>query len=266
MGQALSREHLAPQIAGLDPARVGWVAGAVVPAAVEGQEPGRLALEVGAEEHLVLVHGEVGHAAAELEQLLARVAVLAVLPDRVLRRLLGEGVLQLEGEDRQAVDEEADVQRPLGLVAAVVKLPGDGEAVLRETLPGLLVAGRGRAVEEVEVVRAVPDAVAQHLDGAPLRDLALQPRLELAPRRPVLVQCQGLGGLRLGGVEEGGKLGEIDAVLAVVVVIAAGAPAHAAVGGSGLYERACRWRIAGMAGERRADQALEALLTGIGCH
>ena len=150
MGQALAREHLAPQIVGLEPARVGRIAGAVVPAAVEGQEPRGLALEVGAEAHLVLVHGEVGHAATELEQLLARVAVLLVLPGCVLHRLLGEGVLQLEGEDRQAVDEEADVQRPLAFVAAVTKLPGDGEAVLLEALPGLLVAGRGRAVEQLQ--------------------------------------------------------------------------------------------------------------------
>ena len=266
VGQALAREHLAPQIVGLDPARVGRVAGTVVPAAVEGQEPRRLALEVGAEEHLVLVQREVGHAAAELEQLLARVAILLVLPGRVLHRLLGEGVLQLEGEDRQAVDEEADIQRPLAFVAAVTKLPGDGEAVLLEAFRGLLVAGRGGAVEQLQVERAMLDAVAQHLDGAPLRDLALQPRQELAPRRPVLVQRQRFGGLGLGVAQERGKLGEINAILTVVVVIAAGAPADTAVGSARLYERACRWWIAGMPGERHTDQALEALLARIGRH
>ena len=113
---------------------------------------------------------------------------------------------------------------------------------------------------------AVSDAVAQHLDGASLRDLALQPRQELAPRRPVLIQCQSLGGLRLGVMQEGRKLGEIDAVLAVVVAMVAGAPADPAIGSARLDERARRRRIAGVAGERRADQALEALLTGIGCH
>ena len=50
---------------------------------------------------------EVDHAAAELEQPLARVAVALVLLDRVLDGLLGQAVLQLEGGDRQAVDEEA---------------------------------------------------------------------------------------------------------------------------------------------------------------
>jgi hypothetical protein len=45
-------------------------------------------------------------AAAELEELLARVAVALVLLDGVLDGLLGEAVLQLEGDQRQAVDEE----------------------------------------------------------------------------------------------------------------------------------------------------------------
>jgi len=51
----------------------------------------------------------VHHAAAELEQALARVAVALVLLDGVLDRLLGEAVLQLEGGDGQAVDKQAQV-------------------------------------------------------------------------------------------------------------------------------------------------------------
>jgi hypothetical protein len=58
-------------------------------------------------------------AAAELEQLLARVAVPAILLDRILHGLLREAVLQLERGDRQAVDEEAQVERPARLVRAV---------------------------------------------------------------------------------------------------------------------------------------------------
>ncbi len=84
---------------------------------------------MGAEAHLTFVHGKVGHAAAELEELLARVAVLLVLPDRVVHRLLGEAVFQLEGEYRQAVDEQDHVQGKLGLVAAIAELTADGEAV-----------------------------------------------------------------------------------------------------------------------------------------
>ena len=78
----------------------------------------------------MVVHGEVGDAAAELEELLARVAVPLVLPDGVFDCLLGQAVLELECGDRQAVDEEAQVERELRFVAAVPELPGDREAVL----------------------------------------------------------------------------------------------------------------------------------------
>ena len=105
IGQALAGQDFPPKVIRLDSVGVRRVAGAVVPALVEGQEVGRLALEVRAEAHLALVHREVSDAAAELKQLLARVAVLLVLLDRVRRRLLGEAVLQLEGENWQAVDE-----------------------------------------------------------------------------------------------------------------------------------------------------------------
>ena len=264
VGEALARQHLAPQVVGLDAARVGRVAGAVVPAPVERQEPGRLPLKVRAELHLALVDGEVGHAAAEREQPLARVAISLVLLDRVGRRLLGQAVLQLEGEDRQPVDEEADVERPLRVVAAVAKLADNGEPVLREAVLRLRVPGRRRAVEQVQVVRAVLDAVAQHVDGAALGDLPLQAGQELASRRAVLVQRQGFGDLRLGGVQEGGELDAIDAVLAVVVVGIAAAPADAAVGRARLCDPAVLRRVAGMAGQRRADEPFEAALGGVG--
>ena len=89
---------------------------------------------MGTEAYVALVHREVGHAAAEREQLLAEIAVLLVLPHRIVNGLLGEAVLQLEREDRQAVEEEPDVERPLRLVAAVAELPDDGEAILLEAL------------------------------------------------------------------------------------------------------------------------------------
>src|SRR5665648_497820 len=100
IGEAVLSEDALPQVVGLEAVRVGRVARAVVPAPVEGQEPGGLALEVRAEAHLVLIHGEVGHAAPKLEELLARVAVALVLLDGVGDGLLGQAVLQLEGSHR----------------------------------------------------------------------------------------------------------------------------------------------------------------------
>ena len=140
---------------------------------------------MGAETHLALVQREVGHAAAERKQLLARVAVLFVLLARVVHGLLGQAVLEFKGEDRQAVDEQPDVQRPLGFVAAVAQLAGDAEAVLCKAFLSLVVAGRRRAVEQVQAVRPVLDAVAQHVDSAAFGNLALESGQEFAPRRAV---------------------------------------------------------------------------------
>ena len=80
-------------------------------------------------------------AAPELEEALVRVAVALVLLNGVRHRLLGEAVLQLEGGDRQAVDEQGQVERELRLVTAVAELAGDAEAVLRVSLGRSLVAG-----------------------------------------------------------------------------------------------------------------------------
>ena len=117
--QPVAGEHPLPQVVGLEAVGVRRVAGAVVPALVEGQEPGRLAFEARAEPHLVVVDGEVGQAAAEREERLARAAVALVLLHGVADGLLGQAVLQLECGDGQTVDEQAQVERELGVVVAV---------------------------------------------------------------------------------------------------------------------------------------------------
>ena len=81
------------------------------------------------------------HAAAELEKLLARIAVAAVLLHGVFDRLLGEAVLQLEGSEGQAVDEGAEIESAARLINTVAELAGDAEAVLHEPLGRLLIAG-----------------------------------------------------------------------------------------------------------------------------
>ena len=88
--------------------------------------------------------------------------------------------------------------------------------------------------------------------------------LEMGRANAVLVQRQRFGGVRLGGRQECRELDPIDTELAVVVVGIAAAPARAAVAGAGLRCPALlRW-IAGMAGQRRADQAFEAAFGGVG--
>ena len=66
---------------------------------------------MGAEHHLCVIHREVDHAAAEFEQLLARIAVALVLLDGVFDGLLGQAVLELERRNRQAVDEQRQIER-----------------------------------------------------------------------------------------------------------------------------------------------------------
>ena len=152
VGEAVAGEHLLPQVVCLQAVGVGRVARGVAPALVEGQEPGRRAPEVGTEADLVVVDGEVYEASPELKQPLLRVAVAPVLLDRIGHGLLGEAVLELEGGDGQAVDEEAEVEGELGVAGAVPELAGDAEAVQVVEGRGLCVAWGGCAVEEVEVV------------------------------------------------------------------------------------------------------------------
>jgi hypothetical protein len=166
---------------------------------------------VGAEADLALIKGEMGDAAAELEQAFARVAVAFVLLDGIGDGLLGEAVLQLEGG--QAVDENGEVERAGGLLAAVKKLAGDAETVERIQVRCFDVAGARTSVEEVDVVRTVVDAAAEDVDGAAAGDFALQAGEEFAAGRVIGLELGGFGGYCL----EGGKLVEVDRVFAVVL-------------------------------------------------
>src|SRR5690242_1729817 len=161
VGQTLSGQNAFPKIIALEPVRVGWVSRAVVPALVERQEPGCLTLEMCAKTHFVFVQREVRDAPAELEKFLARIAVALVLLNGVFDRLLGEAVLQLERRDRQAVDEESQIEGKLRLVAAITQLPRDAEAIGVVAFLCLFIARRRRSVEEVEMMRAMLDPIAQ---------------------------------------------------------------------------------------------------------
>lgn len=129
LGQALRRQRLTPQVVGRKAIGVRWIARAIVHPLVEGQEPGLLSLELGAEAHVPVVDGEVGKAATEREQKLARVAIALVLLDRVVHGLFRERVLQLEGRDRQPVQEQRQIQRVASLVVRVAELARRNPAV-----------------------------------------------------------------------------------------------------------------------------------------
>ena len=213
VGKALWRQGLLPEVVGPEPLGVGRVSGASIRIPfVEGQEDGFGAGELGAEPDLVLVHGHVGGAAARPEQVFPGIPVLPVLLNRILHRLLGEVVLEFEGQDGEAVDEQHQVQGEARGLRAVMDLPGHGEAVQGVEGCGLLVAWAGGAVEEADAVGTVVDALPEDVDDAAAADLPVEALEELSAGVVVLVQLEGLCGLRLGVVQKSRQVGCIHAV------------------------------------------------------
>ena len=172
VGQSRRCEHLFPQIIGLKSIRVGRIARAIVVALVERQKPRTFALKLCTHFYFAIVHREVHHTAPESKQWFARITVAAVLLHRVLHRLLGEAVLQLERGNGQTVDEQSQIERAACLVVAVGELARDREAVLGVQRLRLGITLRGRTEEEIEVTGGmVLDALAQYVDDAALADL-----------------------------------------------------------------------------------------------
>jgi hypothetical protein len=191
--------------------------------------------------------------------------------DGVRDGLLGEAVLQLEGGDGQAVDEQAEVERAARLVHAVGELAGDRETILGVQRLGLEIARRRRTVEKVEVASGVVlDSLAQHVDDAALADLAGQTLEELqAVDVPGVIRVadrQPFERSRLGDAQEGEELRRVERMRAVVVAGAAGGVAAATVGrwpfGDAVRERGKTVR----AGHVSHDQRFEAFLAGVGGH
>ena len=276
VGEACRGEHLLPQVVGLQSVRVGWITRAIVPALVEGEEPRGLALELRAHPDLRVIHREVDRAAAELEQLFPRIPVALILGDRVADRLLGQAVFQLEGGQRQPVDEGPEVQRALGLIQAVAELTGDAEAVEGEPLRGSFIAGGRGAVEEVEVQRTIVDPVPQDIDHPAPADLGGEAGQEFlaaaVPRVAVIPDGQLLQLFRLGGFEKGEQLDHVEGVSPVVVSRTPGDPATATGLSSGDFRGGFPHR-AGSAGEYPVaagqvadDERFEAFFRGVGGH
>ena len=103
-------KHLVPEVMGLPVALHRRIARPVVVAPVEGQEMGLLAPEAGRHPDLVRVHGEVDQGALlEGEEQIALVPLRLVLLYRIGGALPGERVLQLAGDDGDAVDGQGHV-------------------------------------------------------------------------------------------------------------------------------------------------------------
>ena len=215
--ESLTCEHLLPQVVGLEPIRVRRIPRAVVEPPIERQEPRRLALQLGAEADLLVIHREVCDAATELEEAFAGVTVALVLLNRIGNGLLGQVVLQLEGRDWEAVDEQRHVQGQLRFISAVFQLARHAESVAGKPLGRLLIPwGRG-SIEQVDVEGAMLDPMTQNVDNAALRNLALETGQELPTGRGVFVERQGLDKRFLCCPDEPSELHEIDGVFTVIL-------------------------------------------------
>ena len=160
VGQAVTGENLLPQIVRLEAVRVWWVARAVVPALVERQKPRSLALQ------LVQNRTSLSSTAKCTMQrpnwnsssrgLRSRLYCSTASSTVCLVRLFFSSNVAIG----RPVDEQAQIERVERLVGAVAQLPRHGEAVCRVALFGLGVAGRRRAVEQFDCMRAVLHALA----------------------------------------------------------------------------------------------------------
>ncbi|WP_352748168.1 hypothetical protein [Mesorhizobium sp. M0185] len=101
--------------------------------------------------------------------------------------LAGQRILQLEGSERQPVDEQGKVERAARGVQRIAKLASDRKAVLREASGGLRIAGRGQREIERHRVRAVAHARSQHVDDAAIGDLVSDAGEEGAALRAVSI-------------------------------------------------------------------------------
>ncbi len=149
---------------------VRWIALAEVVAQVEREEACRLALQLGRHRDRIGVYGEMDERASPERDVL-RVAVVAVLLDRVLDVLAGEVVLELRRCDRDAVEEQAQVER-LVRVGVEWQLARDRQAV------GVVIGHQlrsdtecGLAVGELDLDVLIANAMPQDIDGPALVDL-----------------------------------------------------------------------------------------------
>ena len=99
------------------------------------------------------------------------------------------------------------------------------------------------------MVLVMLDAVAKHVDSSALGYLTLQTGQEPAPCRAVLAQGDRVGRRGLSLFEEGRKLNQVHAVLAVVVLRVTAYPADTVVGWP-LARQARLRRLVGLARER----------------
>ena len=135
--------------------------------------------------------------------------------------LAGQAVFQLEGGERQAVDEQAQVERPAGGIQRIAELPRYGESI----------GGEARGRRSCCLVTGAENTASPHagrggrrtqnIDYAARCDLVPHTGQKGAPHRRVGVDRQRVDKVGLGCMDESRELGEVKRVGPVVVVPAA---------------------------------------------
>ena len=168
-----------------------------VVAEVERKEPGRLPFQLGSHRDGIGVDREVNQRAPTKGDVL-RIPVGAVLLDCLLDGLPGQVILQLCGCNRDAIEEQAQVDR---LIRLRIKgqLAGDGQTV------GVIVGNQFRSnaerwlpVREPDLDVLIADPVPDNVDGTALIDLLGEPLGEPLPST-VLVPAMSLDKLAQDG-------------------------------------------------------------------
>ena len=195
-----------PQVARRVVGLAGRIARAAVRALIKGEKLRLGPSQFGGHINQIVVYGKVGQAALEAEQRLLGIAGVLVLLDRVTDVLARDLVLQFDGENRQAVEENAHVQRlpvrfreidlPLHVQEVFLIKP---TALLRHGVGGLEVAQveMPAAVDVEAPPQGVQRAFLVHHFLDALEQVAGRLRFvadQLAVVRPLL---------RLGGADEG---------------------------------------------------------------
>ena len=197
IGQPILGKDFLPEVIRGQAMRVWWISRSVVVPLVEREEPGALALELGAHADFMVVHREMDGAPAELEQQFFRITVELVLLHGIQDGLFGELVLEFEGGEGQAVDEHCQIKGESGPAFTVMELPRYAEDVHCVELDGLDIPGRRRSIKQIRVHRAMFESLAQDFHDTALGNLTLKAMQELGSIRSFFRDIQLFVFLRL---------------------------------------------------------------------
>ena len=98
-------KNIFPQIVGHQAIGIRWITRSIIISLIERQKPTVFTREASAEFNAGVIHGQMHHAAFELEQHLSRIAIILVLLDSIIHILLCKLVFEFKGDDRQSIDK-----------------------------------------------------------------------------------------------------------------------------------------------------------------